>query len=197
MNIKIQRLIGFGSRTSEVFKSQVHDIRGAVIEALESMRTIDITPESFNLFREDKQYDVYNLPYLDLSDMCLAGADLSGLNLRSAPDFSSSNCKEMNFQNSVAIGADFTNANCQKVNFSDADLRSSQFDGADVRGAIWAHAKVRGATFYDATMDKAGLVYILHNGGNLYRNPIKNFIVRRQLNKTGQLAQTLKEQFCR
>jgi len=202
MKIRIQKYVGFGSTAPDVFESKSHNIKEAIAEALAMMsnsraneagiRPTDTMDDlDFNLFSG------HNLTYLDLSCMRLAGEDLSNLRMSFTPDFSEANCKGMNFSNSTAIGAHFVRTNCQKINLTNADVRGSRFDEADLRDAIWAGAKIRGATFYDAKMDKAGLIYALHNGARLFKNPIQNFIVSRKFNRGFHLTPELKKRFCR
>lgn len=92
----------------------------------------------------------------DLSDECLYGANLSGLDLRFA-DLSGVNLEEAALKNINLMGADLSDSDLSGADFSDADLSGANLGGADFSGANLKYANLEGANLSGANLKGADL----------------------------------------
>lgn len=93
---------------------------------------------------------------LDLSNLCLAGANLHGADLRDA-DVRGANLRDAHLGRADLQNADLTDADLTDASLTDASLRKARLLSADLRGAFLLSASLRGASLGSASLRGAHL----------------------------------------
>jgi uncharacterized protein YjbI with pentapeptide repeats len=91
---------------------------------------------------------------LDLTNVGIRGANLTGANLRSL-DFSGANLQEVIFQEAHLVGCDFSCTNSQEAIFYAAQLQGAIFYQSNLQEALFTKADLTGAMLYNANLQKA------------------------------------------
>ncbi|MGA5895086.1 pentapeptide repeat-containing protein [Streptomyces venetus] len=109
---------------------------------------------------------------LDLSNLCLAGANLHGADLRDA-DVRGANLRDAHLGRADLQSADLTNADLTDASLSDASLRKARLLSADLRGAFLLSASLRGASLGSASLRGASLESASLRGAHLWNADLR------------------------